>query len=59
MRRLNRAFCVEETHRDSSMASTVRLLAGAYLLLDRTGLSAAQAAGAIVEMQCRDRAVQE
>ena len=36
-----------------------RLLADAYLLLDRTGLSAAQAAGAIVEVQCDEQAVQE
>ena len=38
---------------------TFRLLADAYLLLDRTGLSAAQAVGAIIEAQCDEQAVQE
>ena len=36
-----------------------RLLADEYLALGRTGLSAAQAVGAIVEVQCDDQAVQE
>lgn len=30
-----------------------------YLALDRTGLSAAQAVGAIVEVKCDDQAIQE
>ena len=38
---------------------TFRLLADEYLALDRTGLSAAQAVGAIIEVQCDDQAVQE
>ena len=38
---------------------TFRLLAGEYLALDREGLAAAQAAGAIVEVKCHDQAVQE
>ena len=38
---------------------TFRLLADEYLALDRTGLAAAQAAGAIVEVKCDDQAVQE
>ena len=42
-----------------SELETFRLLAGEYLALDRTGLAAAQAAGAIVEVKCDDQAVQE
>ena len=38
---------------------TFRLLADEYLALDRTGLSAAMAVGAIIEVQCDDQAVQE
>ena len=38
---------------------TFRLLADEYLALDRTGLSAVQAVGAIIEVQCDDQAVQE
>ena len=38
---------------------TYRLLADEYLALDRRGLAAAQAAGAIVEVTCDDQAVQE
>ena len=38
---------------------TFRLLADEYLALDRQGLAAAQAAGAIVEVKCNDQAVQE
>ena len=38
---------------------TYRLLADRYLALDETGLAAAQAAGAIVEVTCDDQAVQE
>ena len=38
---------------------TFRLLADEYLALDRTGLSAATAVGAIIEVQCDDQAVQE
>ncbi|MCY4593750.1 MAG: type II toxin-antitoxin system RelE/ParE family toxin [Bryobacterales bacterium] len=38
---------------------TFRLLADEYLALDRTGLSAAKAVGAIIEVQCDDQAVQE
>jgi len=38
---------------------TFRLLADEYLALGRTGLSAAQAVGAIEEVQCDDQAVQE
>ena len=36
-----------------------RLLADEYLALDETGLAVAQAAGAIVEVNCDDQAVQE
>ena len=39
--------------------ATFRLLADEYLALDRMGLAAAQAAGAIVEVNCDDQAVQE
>ena len=38
---------------------TFRLLADEYLALDRTGLSAVQVAGTIIEVQCDDQAVQE
>ena len=38
---------------------TYRLLADEYLALDKGGLAAAQAAGAIVEVTCDDQAVQE
>ena len=38
---------------------TFRLLADEYLALDREGLAAAQAVGAIVEVKCNDQAVQE
>ena len=38
---------------------TYRLLADGYLVLDAAGLAAAQAVGAIVEVECDDQAVQE
>ena len=38
---------------------TFRLLAREYLALDRSGLAAALAAGAIIEVVCDDQAVQE
>ena len=38
---------------------TFRLLADEYLALDREGIAAAQAVGAIVEVKCNDQAVQE
>ena len=38
---------------------TFRRLADAYLALDRAGLAAAQAVGAIIEVKCDDQAVQE
>ena len=38
---------------------TFRLLADEYLALDRAGLAAAQAVGAIIEVERNDRAVQE
>ena len=38
---------------------TFRLLADEYLALDGTGISAAQAVGAIVEVKCDDQAIQE
>ena len=38
---------------------TFRLLADEYLALGRTGLSAAQAVGAIIEVKCDDQAIQE
>ena len=38
---------------------TFRLLADEYLALDRKGLAAAEAAGAIVEVTCDDQAIQE
>ena len=36
-----------------------RLLADRYLALDQSGLAAAQAVGAIIEVQCDEKAVQE
>lgn len=36
-----------------------RKLAGEYLALDRDELASAQAAGAIIEVECDDQAVQE
>ena len=36
-----------------------RLLADKYLALDQSGLAAAQAVGAIIEVQCDEKAVQE
>lgn len=38
---------------------TCRLLADGYLALDAAGLAAAQAVGAIIEVECDDQAVQE
>jgi hypothetical protein len=38
---------------------TFRWLADEYLALDRAGLVAAQAVGAIIEVKCDDQAVQE
>ena len=38
---------------------TYRLLADGYLALDRKGLTAAQATGAIIEVECDDQAIQE
>ena len=38
---------------------TFRLLADEYLALDETGLAAAQAVGAIVEVKCDDQAIRE
>lgn len=38
---------------------TFRLLAGEYLALDRPGLAATQAVGAIIEVTRDDQAVQE
>ena len=38
---------------------TFRLLADQYLALDRTGLSAALAVGAIIEVKCDDQEIQE
>jgi len=38
---------------------TYRLLADRYLALDATGLAAAQATGAIIEVECNDKAIQE
>ena len=38
---------------------TFRLLADEYLALGRTGLSAAQAVGAIIEVKCDDQEIQE
>ena len=39
--------------------ATFRLLADEYLSLDRAGLAAALAVGAIIEVECDDQAVQE
>ena len=39
--------------------ATFRRLADEYLALDRAGLAAAQAVGAIIEVNCDDQAVQE
>ncbi len=38
---------------------TFRLLADEYLALDRMGIAAAQAVGAIIEVKCDDQTVQE
>ena len=38
---------------------TYRVLADGYLALDRKGLAAAQATGAIIEVECDDQAIQE
>ena len=64
-RRGERAFFVygfaksgrENLRRDE--LETFRQLAREYLALDRSGLSAALAVGAIVEVNCDDQAVQE
>ena len=64
-RRGERAFFVygfaksgrENLRRDELEA--FRLLAREYLALDRSGLAAALAVGAIVEVNCDDQAVQE
>ncbi len=37
--------------------ATYRLLADGYLTLDRNGLAAAQATGAIIEVECDDQAI--
>ena len=39
--------------------ATFRRLADEYLALDRAGLAAAQAVGAIIEVNCDDQAIQE
>ena len=39
--------------------ATYRLLADEYLSLDGAGLAAAQATGAIIEVECDDQAIQE
>ena len=39
--------------------ATFRRLADEYLALDRAGLAAAQAVGAIIEVKCHDQAIQE
>ena len=39
--------------------ATYRLLADEYLSLDGAGLAAAQATGAIIEVDCNDQAIQE
>ena len=44
---------------DVNELETFRLLADEYLALDETGLAAAQAAGAIVEVKYDDQAVQK
>ena len=64
-RRAERAFFVygfakggrENLRRDE--LETFRLLAHEYLALDRSGLAAALANGAIIEVNCDDQAVQE
>ena len=64
-RRGNRAFFVygfaksarENLRRDELEA--FRLLADTYLALDRSGLAAALAAGALIEVRCDDQAVQK
>lgn len=64
-RRGDRAFSVygfaksarENLRRDEPEA--FRLLADAYLALSRSGLEAALAAGAMIEVRCDDQAVQE
>ena len=38
---------------------TFRRLADEHLALDRAGLAAAQAVGAIIEVECDDQAIQE
>ena len=47
----------ENLRRDELAA--YRLLADEYLTLDSSGLAAAQAVGAIIEVKCDDKAVQE
>ncbi len=44
---------------DVNELETFRLLADEYLALDETGLAAAQAAGAIVEVKYDDQPVQK
>ena len=39
--------------------ATFRRLADEYLALDRAGIAAAQAVGAIIEVKCHDQAIQE
>ena len=39
--------------------ATYRLLADGYLALDRKGLAAAQATGAIIEVECDEQAIQK
>ena len=39
--------------------ATYRLLADEYLSLDGAGLAVAQATGAIIEVECNDKAIQE
>ena len=52
------AKSVRETLRRDEL-ETFRRLADEYLALDRAGIVAAQAVGAIIEVECDDRAVQE
>ena len=52
------AKSVRENLRQDEL-ETFRQLADAYLALDRAGLAAAQAVGAIIEVKCDDQAVQE
>ena len=47
----------ENVRRDE--LATFRLLADEYLSLDRAGLAAALAVGAIIEVECDDQAIQE